>query len=615
MRPRNPANGAKTPVKTPMFKSEVEKGDTNGHSNGLSQSNSGIAMMNGSTARPHITLAKLLPAPVGLSNSGVNCFFNASIQTLFACPAFADFISNVNSILPRSPAGVVDVLDMLSGLAGEFQSAEFRKRKVLNAINILRAVRKASRDAIQANRQEDAHESMCVLFDMMEKACLRRLGLPATSRVDRTSESTIIHSLFGGSLTTTTKCPSCSNSSPKTETFLQLSLELDPVRAATIPQLLRKMSIVEKLDAKNMWECDKCKTKVRAERQTVVSKTPSVLIVHLKRFGFSFMNGSMKRTKLKTPVPLDSEDLVIDCNGSKVGYSMVGVLIHQGASVHSGHYYAYVKCSRNGFWYEVDDEMVARTQSKRVLSEEQAYMVMFCRKDQMRLNQVPLPSGPFIMSPRPGPLSNGTPIKQTDQMIDKKQSESPPSRLFRSQSNDESVMKRLNLTPDEPLPSDQTPLELSLLTPRSDRSKGTAMTAKRASSVRSFFGSRGFRRMLFERSGTIIRKRLFSLHKIKFVNRSSSEAGQSSNSTSSVDRAFIGTIESTASSPSPNPTTEGNVKKAGVNLVNGVLLDNKGRAIDEEFSFDKKTPKKMKFRDAWEDALDKGKTKKVRSLS
>ncbi len=40
-------------------------------------------------------------------------------------------------------------------------------------------------------------------------------------------------------------------------------------------------------------------------------------------------------------------------------YSLYGVLVHSGHSVHSGHYYAFVKAP-NGLWHQLDDNHVSQ---------------------------------------------------------------------------------------------------------------------------------------------------------------------------------------------------------------------------------------------------------------
>ena len=287
-----------------------------------------------------------LPPPIGLNNSGTNCFFNASLQCLLSCPKFITFITHLTDFLPSKP-NTTDFLDLL---AKHIQTLKFsRNSKTLDVSQMLLMLKKHSRGTISLNRQEDSHELLCVFLDLMEKCCLRRLNLPATTRVDGISESTMIHKIFGGQLVETTSCPNCGFRSSKKESFLQLSLVLDSSKKASVHQLLHKMTETERLDIKNLWECEKCKNKVQAERRTEVSKEPDTLIVHLKRFGISFQNGLMKRTKLRTAVPIESEELQVELNnGEKIEYYLVGVLVHKGESVHSGHYFSYVKCDEFG---------------------------------------------------------------------------------------------------------------------------------------------------------------------------------------------------------------------------------------------------------------------------
>ena len=40
-------------------------------------------------------------------------------------------------------------------------------------------------------------------------------------------------------------------------------------------------------------------------------------------------------------------------------YDLYAVLVHQGASTRSGHYYAFIK-NNNGVWYKMDDDSVTQ---------------------------------------------------------------------------------------------------------------------------------------------------------------------------------------------------------------------------------------------------------------
>ncbi len=49
-------------------------------------------------------------------------------------------------------------------------------------------------------------------------------------------------------------------------------------------------------------------------------------------------------------------------------YDLFGVLVHLGHSVHSGHYYCFVR-SPNGMWHKCDDTSVGQTSERTVLAQ------------------------------------------------------------------------------------------------------------------------------------------------------------------------------------------------------------------------------------------------------
>ena len=79
------------------------------------------------------------------------------------------------------------------------------------------------------------------------------------------------------------KCAQCSHCSDKFDPFLDLSLDIS--KADSLQRALSRFTAVELLDdGAKIYQCERCKQKVRAEKQMTVSKAPYVLTVHLKRF-------------------------------------------------------------------------------------------------------------------------------------------------------------------------------------------------------------------------------------------------------------------------------------------------------------------------------------------
>ena len=130
---------------------------------------------------------------------------------------------------------------------------------------------------------------------------------------------------------------------------------------------------------------------MRARKRVAIWDEPNVLVVHLKRFStspFGYSGGKIGRhvefTLSLDLAPYSAFRLLAGTAGGGdrlvcSRYDLVGVLVHQGGSVHSGHYYAYVRDS-SGRWSCANDETVYRVSMEHVL-QQQAYMLFYTRSD------------------------------------------------------------------------------------------------------------------------------------------------------------------------------------------------------------------------------------------
>jgi Ubiquitin carboxyl-terminal hydrolase len=83
---------------------------------------------------------------------------------------------------------------------------------------------------------------------------------------------------------------------------------------------------------------------IQASKQLTIYKTPNVLVIHLKRFSYGGVSG-----KISKNVAFDFS-MSVPCTGipgvvEKIPYSLIGIVVHHGSSIHSGHYVAFVKVS------------------------------------------------------------------------------------------------------------------------------------------------------------------------------------------------------------------------------------------------------------------------------
>jgi hypothetical protein len=188
-----------------------------------------------------------------------------------------------------------------------------------------------------------------------------------------------------------------------------MDMSLECAKVKSLEQALKLFTRVEVLDGDNKYRCEGCKKLSRAKKQFSVDKAPNVLQIQLKRFEFvPFGRGKLSQF-IEYPLVLDltsyltsilkinegrrgkkrsksANNAVLDdimggsstekaFSSSSSVYDLIGVLVHAGSSMNSGHYYSYVK-AQNGFWFEMDDESVTNVSEKTVLRQK-AYLLFY----------------------------------------------------------------------------------------------------------------------------------------------------------------------------------------------------------------------------------------------
>lgn len=88
------------------------------------------------------------------------------------------------------------------------------------------------------------------------------------------------------------------------------------------------------------WSFVKSQITWQASKHLTINKTPNVLVIHLKRFAYGCSTGKINK-KIEFGEFLDvpcSEEASSSCR-----YNLIGIIVHHGGSIHSGHYIAFVK--------------------------------------------------------------------------------------------------------------------------------------------------------------------------------------------------------------------------------------------------------------------------------
>lgn len=344
------------------------------------------------------------PGP-GLRNVGNTCFLNSTLQCLLHSPplVYAEHVCRAQF------CALCSIKRLSQAHSSSLVPHDF--------IQCLRLIGKQFR----LGRQEDAHEFLRCMVERLPKD--------------------IVQSTFRGKLRSLVRCQSCHYESETMEDFLDLSLE---VSAPDLQRCLSTFCREEILDANNKYFCVRCQKKVLATKQFSIRSCPPILTIHLKRF----TNQLRKDTR---PVAYPQElDLSQYC-GHPTKYKLYAVLVHQGATVHSGHYYAFVQAG-NQLWYEMNDSIVTPTSAQRALSNGAAYILFYKQALSEQKSQ-----------PRPAPLPPPQPVFHAHQTaspsLDSLQSV-PLKRigpcLWRAESR-MAALKRVHPSSDVPLPV--TPLD------------------------------------------------------------------------------------------------------------------------------------------------------------
>ncbi|KAJ3148625.1 hypothetical protein HDU86_007379 [Geranomyces michiganensis] len=166
-----------------------------------------------------------------------------------------------------------------------------------------------------------------------------------------------VHELFEGLLTNETKCLTCETVTSRDETFLDLSVDVEP--NCSLSDCLRNFSKSETLCQKNKFFCDSCRSLQEAEKRMIVRRAPNILAVHLKRFKYQEQLQRYIKLAYSVPFPLELKmsQLTDQAADPERRYELFAVIVHIGTGPHHGHYVTLVKS--NGQWLLFDDDDVS----------------------------------------------------------------------------------------------------------------------------------------------------------------------------------------------------------------------------------------------------------------
>jgi len=250
------------------------------------------------------------------------------------------------------------------------------------------------------------------ILSATEEAAREKMPKNFASRIEWSRyskrEMSIVSKLFAGQHASRLRCRTCGITSTTYEAFWSISAEIPRTGVSDINKCLQSYCAEELLSADESWRCPRCNVDREATKKITITRAPSYLVVHFKRFSAGHQEATKKvRTPIDFPLngldlqpfmlPPPTPDEITAQNKSlqdevrhdyamqpPYRYNAYAVMRHIGNTVASGHYIALVKDPGRGCWREFNDQRVSdfdpeRLNPSNALQNEQAYIVFYER--------------------------------------------------------------------------------------------------------------------------------------------------------------------------------------------------------------------------------------------
>ncbi|EED23362.1 ubiquitin C-terminal hydrolase, putative [Talaromyces stipitatus ATCC 10500] len=369
----------------------------------------------------------------GLTNFGVTCYMNSTLQCLSSTVIMSKFFidDRFRYYVQKNWKGSQGVMPGL--YANLIRSLWKNDVEVIIPTSFRNFCGRLNREwAI--DRQQDAKEFFDFVVDCLhedlninwqrtqlrpltfeEEMQRERMPVPKVSKIewDRYChrEESFISSLFAGQHASRLKCTTCKRTSTTYEAFYSISVEIPHTGTGDIYQCLQSYCQEEMLSGDEVWKCPYCKCERVATKQIIITRAPQILVIHLKRFSAS---KTQSARKIHTPVDFPLHGLRMDnfvipytpansesgdqANDNGVSaappsltpttppftYDAYAVLRHLGSTLSGGHYISLVRDAQRQCWRRFDDERVSDFNPRDLrfsdrLQNEQAYILFYER--------------------------------------------------------------------------------------------------------------------------------------------------------------------------------------------------------------------------------------------
>ncbi|KAI1326876.1 cysteine proteinase [Xylariaceae sp. FL0255] len=285
---------------------------------------------------------------VGLKNQGATCYLNSLLQSLYFTNAFRKAVYQI-------PTGKDDDV---SNSAYALQRLFYQLQISNAAVGTNELTRSFGWDTRHIFEQQDVQELSRKLIERMEE------------RMKATAAEDALPKMLSGKVKTYVSCINVDYESSRLEDFWDIQLNVRGIN--NLQDSFKDYIQQETLDGDNKyWAGDEHKYQ-DARKGVIFTSFPEVLHLHLKRFEYDIQRDTMMKIndRFEFPEKLDLEPfLEKDADKSQPWiYKLHGVLVHSG-DLNAGHYYAFLKPNKDGWFYKFDDDKVTKATLRETLEE------------------------------------------------------------------------------------------------------------------------------------------------------------------------------------------------------------------------------------------------------
>lgn len=185
-----------------------------------------------------------------------------------------------------------------------------------------------------------------------------------------TESENVLPQLFCGKVRTYISCINVDYESRRVEDFWDIQLNV--IGNKNIIESFNDYIQVETMDGENQYFAGDQHKLQDAKKGVIFESFPEVLNLQLKRFQYDIERDAMMKIndRYEFPETFDATPYLseeADKSESYI-YQLHSVLVHSG-DLNAGHYYAFIKPTKDGWFYRYDDDRVTKATMREVLED------------------------------------------------------------------------------------------------------------------------------------------------------------------------------------------------------------------------------------------------------